>query len=76
MRFWVAVLDSLDAIAASRHERDPRSSHKQFPDKRQSQAGCPTGNSRSQATKLVSMMIGWVLKHFLLGPWSQSQPTS
>jgi hypothetical protein len=53
---WVAVLDSLDALAASRYERDVRSSGKQFPDKRQSQAGCAAGNSHSQASKSVSMI--------------------
>jgi len=31
VRAWVAVLDSLDAIAASRNERDPRSSIQEFP---------------------------------------------
>jgi hypothetical protein len=56
VRVWVAVLDSLDALAASRYERDVRSSGKQFPDKRQSQAGCAAGNSHSQASKSVSMI--------------------
>jgi hypothetical protein len=34
VRLWVAMLDSLDAIAASRYERHPRSSIQKLPDQR------------------------------------------
>jgi hypothetical protein len=54
----VAALDALDAIAAPRDKRDVRSLGKQFPDKRQSQAGCAAGNSRSQASKSVLKVGG------------------